>query len=443
MTESADRRSAAALRLIFGGMLAVQLLMHLNCDTLFADDGLFYTALDGGGKLLPFLADRWARWSGRLIIEGILALSTHSIRTWRVLDSFVMTGLAWGIFRLSDGERRADTALLSCLMVLSIPFSVIRSTGWQATSVNYTWPLSAALVCLVPSVDRVRGRRPSAPRRVLSLAAAVLAANQEQMAVLLFLLSGGVLIAAKRRERKTDGWTAAILAIAAAELALHLLCPGSRARSLQSVNLVNLRDYGRFTLIDKLSIGLTSTGTLLFYMKNRPFWIFLALILGAAAGNRRSLPALAVCCAAPAFCLAAGSWRRLSGIAWLGRFSAYDLQLGPARILDGGQTAGMFVFTFVLLMTLLSLYAAGGETAGTWTALFVLAAGFAARMVLSFSPTVVESGERTMLPLYAAMMLSALCCAAPLRGRARLAPAWLMAFAAAAMNAAGSFALAA
>ena len=71
----------------------------------------------------------------------------------------------------------------------------------------------------------------------------------------------------------------------------------------------------------------------------------------------------------------------------------------------------------------------------------------AARMALAFSPTVVESGERTMLPLYGAMMLCALLCLrdAPEQSgwiKPVNAARFLCALLAAA-NLAGSFALAA
>ena len=65
---------------------------------------------------------------------------------------------------------------------------------------------------------------------------------------------------------------------------------------------------------------------------------------------------------------------------------------------------------------------------------------------MSFSPTVVESGERTMLPLYGAMMLCALLCLRDVReegGRKKpVTAAYVVCGLVAAANFASSFMLA-
>ena len=432
-------------RLVFVLMLLFEIIMHLNCDTLFADDGVFYSALDAGGSLSAFLVKRWNGWSSRLLIEAVLAVTTHSIWLWRILDSLVMTGIAYALFRLSDGEERPGTAVLCCLLVLAIPFRIMRTTGWQATSVNYTWPMCAVFLSVIPSADALRGKKAEIARRVLSVAAAVFGANQEQMALLLFLFAAILLVFGRLQRKRADNWTFAILTIAAAEIALHLICPGNRARSIASVSMVNLRDYGQYTLPDRLSIGLSSTVRLLFYTRNRPFWICLALIFSAALAAGKSLRLMPVCLVAPFACAFGRNWKKLSENGWLARYSAYDLQTGPARILEDGQLFGLFFWIMALFCVAVSLYIALGNGKRAAAAICCYAAGFASRMTLSFSPTVVESGERTILPLYVSLMLAALLCVTALpenRRRILLLPAALLAVYAAGMNFIGSFALA-
>ncbi len=432
-------------RFIFAAMLLLQIIMHLNCDTLFADDGVFYTALDAGGSLSAFLLKRWNRWSSRLLIEAVLAVTTHSIWLWRILDSLVMTGIAYALFRLSDEEKRPETAILSCLMVLSIPFRLIRTTGWQATSVNYTWPMCAVFLCLIPSVDAIRRKKPMRVMRILSIPGAVFGANQEQMAVLLFLMALFFLVSESRCRKRWDYFTFAILLIAAGEIVMHLLCPGNALRSAASEKMVNLRDYRRFTLPDRLSIGLSSTVRLLFYTKNYPFWICLTLIAGSTFSMGRRPFLIPVSLVAPLACYLGRHWKQYAGLTWLARFSAYDLQTGPARILEDGQLAGLFFWILALFCIALSLYIVLGEQERTAASIWCFASGFAARMVLSFSPTVVESGERTILPLYACLMLAVLLCvtAAPKNRKCFfLLPGFLLALYAAWINFFGSFALA-
>ena len=143
---------------------------------------------------------------------------------------------------------------------------------------------------------------------------------------------------------------------------------------------------------------------------------------------------------------------RIDGISgWMSllrysEFNDYVLQLGPERI-SALSLLAMFRVILVLGLMALALYLSIGHRPLSLAAVFVFAVGFAARMALSFSPTVVESGERTMLPLYGAMMLCSLLCVRDCRtdGSRRwpLIAAFAVCAVVAAMNAAASFALAA
>ncbi len=441
------RRLRCALVLL--AIFAAQGVMRLNCDNLILDDWTFFAALEET-SLPRFLLSRWHTWSSRLLIEGTLCLTTHSIWAWRILDSAAETLTAWALCRLIGAHRRADMLALSGLLVTAIPFALLRSTGWQATSVNYYWPLACALAALIPLSDALRGEHTGRACAAASLLLALFAANQEQMAAALFgataVLGGFV----QARERRARPLLLALLAIAAAELLMHLLCPGNALRSAQSVAIVNLRDYAQFSLIDKLSVGLSSTGAILFFGNNPVLIACAGCVLCAAAARRRSLPALLVC-AAPlamaALCRAAWRMGETGPLAPLAAYGAFVLQLGPERILLPGRMAAMALLAVALGLCLLGVYLALGHRPAAACGAFALALGFAARMAVSLSPTVIESGERTMLPLYGAMMLAALLCLRDCRGdgsrRWPVAAAFALCTLLAALNLAGSFALAA
>lgn len=98
---------------------------------------------------------------------------------------------------------------------------------------------------------------------------------------------------------------------------------------------------------------------------------------------------------------------------------SYALLLGAAGCGEDVRFVMMTLATILLGLMTLSLYLSIGDRPLSACAAFVFALGFAARMAVSFSPTVVESGERTMLPLYGAMMLCALLLPARCPGRGR------------------------
>lgn len=444
MNKLKSRRVACASVLL--ALLFVQLVMHLNADNLLLDDWVFHEPLAAGMSLPAFLAQRWQTWSSRLLVEGTLCLTTHSIWAWRVLDSLAMTLMAWALCRLANAEERPLMLALAGMMVTAIPFAILRSTGWQATSVNYVWTLACALVGLIPLSDALWKRETGRAAAAFALACAVFGANQEQTAAVLFgayLVLGAALLL---RDRRVRPLLAAVFAVSAAELAMHLLCPGNAVRAAQSVALVNLRDYGQFSWVDKLSIGLTSTTALLFFTYNPLVLGCGAAVAASTLARRRKgagvLFAAAVAGYVPWIRLLAGD-RLPDEVA---HYRLYVLQLGPEGIGQPLRMAVMFALVALLGLMALSLYVSIGHRPLSAVCVFAFALGFGARMALSFSPTVVESGERTMLPLYGAMMLCALLCLRDCRDdgsrRWPVAAAFAVFALLAAANACGSFALA-
>jgi len=408
MNKLKDRRVLCALVLL--ALLFVQLTMHLNADNLLLDDWVFHEPLESGTSILSFLARRFETWSSRLLIEGALCVTTHSIWAWRVLDSLAMVIMAWALCRLANAEKRPGMLALSGFMVTAIPFAILRSTGWQATSVNYYWTLSCALFGLIPLADALWRRETGRGTAACAVLLALFGANQEQTAAALFgayLVLGAALL---WRERRVRPLLAAILAVAAAELAVHLLCPGNALRARESIQLVNLRDYGQFSLIDKLSIGLTSTTALLFFTYNPLLLGCWAVVAATMLARSRKLSGALTAAAVAGYVPFIGllEARRLPDDVL--HYGQYVLQLGPEGIDRPLRMAVMAMLIALLGLMALSLYLSIGHRPLAAVCVFAFALGFAARMALAFSPTVVESGERTMLPLYGAMMLCALLC---------------------------------
>ena len=403
------KKRELAVPLILFFFLFLHLVMHMNCDTIFADDWTFMQALNGDQNLISYALERWQTWSSRFLIEGVLVLTTHSIRLWRVLDSLIMVLMTYSLARLAGCDRRPAGVILSGLMTISIPFQILRSTGWQASSLNYYWPLALGLFAAIPLADGLRNRKTEGGIAVLSVPAALFAANAEQIAAGLFgayLVFGCVLWF---RERKIRPLLPVIFLLVTVELLLILSCPGNAVRAQRSASFVNLRDYGQFSLIDKLSIGLTSTTSLLLFYWNPLLWIFGTGVLAKCIADRRGA---AACLAAALPLLFAGTLPLLRQVDFLsdhiGRFGTYVLQAGPAQIGNDGQLQMLFAVVLLLeLMAFSGMFALGKRpAAGAFVLIFGL--GLAMRMAVSFSPTVVESGERTLLPLYGCMMLCVL-----------------------------------
>ena len=439
MTKRKKVQCAGVLLALF----AVQMVMHLNADSLILDDWVFFDVLATGKPLLSWLSKRWQTWSSRLLIEGTLCLTTHSIWAWRILDSAAMVLLAFGLCRLTDAEKRPFMLAAASLMVTTIPFAILRSTGWQATSLNYYWPLACAVFSMIPLADALWKRKTG---RLMQLSAVVLAlygANQEQTAALIvgaYTVLGAALLI---RDRRVSPVLVIVWGIALVELAAHLFCPGNDMRAAQSVAMVNLRDYGQFSFVDKLSIGLSSTSALLLFTYNPLLLAVSACVVCMALARKRSAWEIVLAALPAAFALLMTAGRLPAGT--LNRtareFGSYTLMLGP-RYAGVAHAVMMFAVVMVLGLMALALYLSIGHRPLAACAVFVFALGFAARLALAFSPTVVESGERTMMPLYGAMMLCALFCLRDAPRRWPMAAAFGICLLLCAQNFLESFALA-
>ena len=439
--------------LVLAGMLFIQMVMHMNVDSIFQDDWVFMNALNDQ-NMAQYLAGRWNTWSSRLVIESVLAVLTHSIWAFRVLDSLAMVLLAYSLCRLAGCEERPGMMMLAACLVTTIPFAILRSTGWMATSLNYYWPLACTAGALIPLADALWRRKTSRIWQVAAVLLAIYGANQEQTSA---VIAGGSLVfgaALYIRDKAVSPAIAAVFFIGALQLVMHLTCPGNAIRAEQSVAVVNLRDYAQFSLVDKLSIGLTGTTALMIYTYNPMLLCCGALVGATITARRRGVAAHLLVLTASPFVLRAFLayfTQKMSSLAgvnslFLSMYS-YALRLGPEGIGELGRMIMMFMTIFVLGLMALALYLSIGHRPLSAAAVMIFAIGFAARMALSFSPTVVESGERTMLPLYGAMMLCALLCVRDCRTEnARRWPLWIagmIVIAVTALNVLGSFALAA
>ena len=195
-----DARVRCALVLLC--LLLVQLVKHMNCDNLLLDDWVFEDVLTRGGSVLSFLKTRWETWSSRLLIEGTLCAVTHSIWAWRVLDSLAMVLLAYALCRLAGCAQRPGMLALSACLVTAIPFAVLRSTGWMATSLNYYWPLACTAGALIPLADALWERKTGLPWQLAAVPLALFGANQEQTAAVLLGASLAFGVALWMRDRR-------------------------------------------------------------------------------------------------------------------------------------------------------------------------------------------------------------------------------------------------
>ena len=175
------------------GIITLSLVFGIRWQWL-GDDGVYRDFANPigqfSGSLTAFLDQRLTYWTSRAIIESAIFLVIRRLFWWRLITAlaFWVTIVVPPYLITRQSNLRIRLMLLSALLVLTIPSAVWFSAGYVATSVNYLWPLAAALLAAVPAVLLVQNRKVNPRWYVLATVGAIFAANAEIVAALLAAL---------------------------------------------------------------------------------------------------------------------------------------------------------------------------------------------------------------------------------------------------------------
>ena len=231
--------------------LAVLLLIAFHCtyDLSFGDvEIMFGKALIPGNELgnyepgqnilqaiWNYSVWRYQGWTSRNIIELVLIIIAGCPRwVWHVTDILSVLLIIYCIDEMAEFEytKPGMKYLLLSLLLLCYPLVVMRSAGWVATTLNYTWVLAAGLYLTLVVLRIDKGEKKVSKRTYfLAIISSLFALNQEQFCAL-FL---GILLAAFIREyyngQKLSKELFPFLFIDLTELAYIFTCPGNHVRN--------------------------------------------------------------------------------------------------------------------------------------------------------------------------------------------------------------------
>lgn len=395
-SKEALMRSAPGL-LLFAFMLIAHALM--DCQP---GDYLDLRVGYEGHGLVEYLSQRWAKWTSRIILEGLII--PLSPAAWAVVDSFMFV-LIWHAFlHITETQKDNQMRWAVCALVLCYPLVEQSSAGWIMTTGMYIWPLALGLYAISIVARAVRKEAVGIVRIVLGCIATLVAANQEQMAAILagVLL---VMLAWEALRKRFHPFMVAMLAVVFADIALTLACPGNSAR-LSNEIAYWMPSFASYTPLHKLYLGITDTLDRYVYEGIVPSLLLAGTLAVAVFVDKKSplwSKALAI---APLAIIVAGSWLAPAldvNLHYLvERFLARpDLQAGGRNL--GSLATGM-ILAFCIAATCVKVF---GWNRKGWLMLAILCAGFASRIMMGFSPTLFGSGDRTFVFFDFTMLLVA------------------------------------
>lgn len=247
------------------------IFLLIFCIELFiptlGDDGLFIKYPIS----FNWVVTRYTSWSSRTIIESILVVLSKQLWLFKLLNAAVIILLIDTLAKVTIG-RRILTILTIFLLFLFLPVTLFLSAGLAATSLNYLWPVTFALYVISNLNEKI-----SLKKRILLILLTLIAVNQEQVCagMLAFLIYRIIKEFCVRK--KISSFVLWILVINIIGVVNVLFCPGNRVRSIKSSSFI-FPGFSRFSFWDKLNLGISNSGKILFYKQNFLIIAFLLLL---------------------------------------------------------------------------------------------------------------------------------------------------------------------
>lgn len=391
--------------LIYGIIWAI---IHTQMELSFGDDLLFGSVLNGN-NFIEWATNKYVTFNSRIITESVLVLVMQfGPLSWKIINLSMMMVIPWCISKIifEDEATRRENSLIVCLCCI-YPFIDMATAGWGATSVNYTWTLATGLFTLYCIHACVEDIKLNNWTKVLCCVATLFAANVEQMACVLFAFTFIALISCKYRNKKSEKFLWIVLILITIDLLIIFLSPARLARFLNEVSY-SFPSYLMLSIVDKVTIGLTSTMAQFVGRENWVFLVFSTILFLSIyiSENRKvyritaSIPLIAsvigfTCDIFPEL---------FPGITEIFYYEAHAQMpdFTPITAMNYCNLEAYIPMAYsitVIGAILITLVCTFRENQFIFPALIIMA-GFCSRLLMAFSPSIYESARRTYLLMY-------------------------------------------
>lgn len=387
---------SSAERIVFVVVVCVIALYHMILPISFGDDVVYKTILDEQ-TLGEFLRFQWENWTSRILIEFVLLSIIKYDLLWRILDTVFVVTLGTMLGKITREK------VFSYAILLLYPFHEMASAGWINTTLNYLWPLWSGMLIFTNYQKYMTGEKLHWSVYLWSIPAVLFACDQEQMAVVMLIVTVGMIGIGISRKRYLMPYVDLMFLLNLACLAKMLLCPGNQARSATETS-IRYAAFSDLSVVDKIFLGVYNVESTFIA---RPHILFFPITLLLAfyvfqktkIGWKRGIAAVSAAITL-AHCVLAESMTKWDQVFWRCEAGQFDLEsLGIYRLLV------WLFFGLVLCSLVFTMYMLWEEKIRSfWAMLILWGAGLASAVMMGFSPTMFDSGPRTMLFFCFAMM---------------------------------------
>lgn len=376
-------------------------------------DDIVYGTVFYHEPVLTFIHDAYYSWSSRIVIMPVAAFfAGNAFSFFSIINVIIYLLLFFMISRLFVYENKLKTNWVLVFLLVCVPFvSMMTTAGWVVTSIHYLWPLTFGLVAIYPIKKYCLGEVIQWYEYPFCFLAAIFSMNMEIVAAILMsvYLAFSLYFIYKRM---SSIFVILMAIILVGNIGFIFLCPGNGIREASEI-VANFPEYVTFGFIQKLTISATSH---MFSIDQN--YILLAVTAMAAVFSWQKykswLPRI-IGISPFIFCVLINIFRV---IILSPKFSFLFYEM-TGNTIDSwvtftGITTGylgfyhylVFVFMSIFVVILLLMtYILFKDSDKFGIAVLVMGASIMSRVVMGFSPTVYESGARTFLFQYVAIVI--------------------------------------
>jgi hypothetical protein len=339
--------------------------------------------------------------NGRWLVDGFANwVMSQNVKLFVIVTVLMTSLLLYSVARLVKVWKLEFNIIIALAFILVFQFSVFGG-GPMPVLINYLWPTAA----LVYGLTLLTDKNLRIWQNVLRIIAVFYATNHEQFSIVAILIIGGYLVYCIWQKIRINYWVVGALLLAILQLSLLLLSPLEHGR-VAIETAAYFPSFSDLSLMRKIDIGFIDTMQHLFVSPFLVIMLMLAVVLVLAIRKKKMIAG-----AISAFQLAIVLFpqdfevtQKVNELlkSWHMRDWGQIIQNNGITGTSIHDVGSMLPDVYLVGMSLLFLVA-------IWQVLdsrkerviisYILLVGFASRMIMSFSPTIFASGNRTFVPM--------------------------------------------
>ncbi len=389
-------------------LFAIAFIISSRVGIFSGDDEVFANSFVSNGGIFGWFKNYTAMWSGRVVPHFILIvlLNIHLI-FWRVINSFMFSFMAVGIFLLisknDDSEKnKVMTAWVICSLIFFIPVGIMYPGGvWITGAVTYLWPMACAFIAIVPFKRLITGEESSKSFIIISIISTIYASYSEQSAAIMIAFETLILVYCFFNKTKTKWYNYLSYVLCLINSLYSLTVIGNSVRS-QAEALKYYPDYDMLSMVDKGFLGVRTCFNELYNNRN-VFMLMITVIIVMFIGH------IKVDCVTKLMAIFSVAYVSLN---FLDVKEIYKFNDVNPLYIGGIKQYLSYIAAIMTCLIILYLFYIIFEREEFIIVSLMFLAAVCCSVVMGFSPTVYASGKRIF---FATNVLLILCVAALFR----------------------------